>query len=194
MKPWQAGAAPVLIFALGIAALLAMEYILKRRQPEKIDLAADQGSLKFIANSRNASFLIAIASTFFPLVTLPGSRDCHLLAGSGVIYAGLLLRGWAIAMLGPWFTNVVALQADQKLVTRGPYRHIRHPGYAGGLMFFLGLGIATGSICGLALIMVVMFYAFRRRILVEEKAMLAAFGPEYQAYMQRTKKLIPMIY
>jgi protein-S-isoprenylcysteine O-methyltransferase Ste14 len=51
-----------------------------------------------------------------------------------------------------------------------------------------------GSLIGLALIVALMFYGLHRRIVVEEKVMIAAFGDEYTSYMKRTKKIIPFIY
>lgn len=49
---------------------------------------------------------------------------------------GLTLRT-VILLVGPWFTWNVAVQAGQKLVSRGPYRLIRHPSYTGALIVFV---------------------------------------------------------
>jgi methyltransferase len=39
------------------------------------------------------------------------------------------LRAWVLATLGPYWTTRVITVPDAPLVTRGPYRFIRHPNY-----------------------------------------------------------------
>ncbi len=41
-----------------------------------------------------------------------------------------LVRLWVIASLGPHWTTRVIVQPGAPLVTRGPYRFLRHPNYA----------------------------------------------------------------
>jgi hypothetical protein len=53
---------------------------------------------------------------------------------------GIALRQWPIRALGLWFTPQVTLQADQVLLTRGPYRVLRHPAYAGAWLAVMGAG------------------------------------------------------
>ena len=46
-----------------------------------------------------------------------------------------------------FFSSVIRLQEDRghELVTDGPYRWVRHPGYIAGLLICLASGIALGS-------------------------------------------------
>jgi len=44
---------------------------------------------------------------------------------------------------------VVKLQADQKVADSGPYRFVRHPMYAGALLYFLGVPLLLGEWAGL---------------------------------------------
>jgi protein-S-isoprenylcysteine O-methyltransferase Ste14 len=66
-------------------------------------------------------------------------------AGISILVAGLLLRGWAMQTLGRYFTGVAVTRPDQPVVTSGPFRIVRHPGYTGGVLEGLGAGIAWGN-------------------------------------------------
>lgn len=58
----------------------------------------------------------------------------------GVTAVGLAsaLRKWCYRTLGPMFRGEVAIQQNHKLITSGPYAWVRHPGYSGALLFFVG--------------------------------------------------------
>ncbi len=47
--------------------------------------------------------------------------------------------------LGRLFKFVVVIQDDHRVITSGRYRLLRHPSYTGGLVAFLGAGIALDS-------------------------------------------------
>jgi protein-S-isoprenylcysteine O-methyltransferase Ste14 len=78
------------------------------------------------------------------------------------------------------------------LVESGAYRLIRHPIYSGLVLGALGWGLVTGSILalGAAGLLFLLLAAKSHR----EEAWLVAIHPEYGAYQQRTKRLIPWIY
>lgn len=53
---------------------------------------------------------------------------------------------WA-SLANPFFTGAVRIQADRghHVIQGGPYQIVRHPGYAGGVVFMLFSGLALGS-------------------------------------------------
>ncbi len=59
---------------------------------------------------------------------------------------GMGLTTWAM-LVNRFFSSAVRLQPDrgQYVVTSGPYRVVRHPGYSGGLLLLLSIGVALGS-------------------------------------------------
>ena len=59
---------------------------------------------------------------------------------------GMGLTTWAM-LVNRFFSSAVRLQPDrgQQLVSSGPYRLVRHPGYSGGLLLLLSAGVALGS-------------------------------------------------
>jgi protein-S-isoprenylcysteine O-methyltransferase Ste14 len=80
------------------------------------------------------------------------------------------------------------------VVQHGPYRVLRHPGYAGALLALAGAGIAMGNWLSLLLMIVWPALALGIRISVEETTLVSALGPEYQAYASRTARLIPRVW
>lgn len=82
---------------------------------------------------------------------------------------------------------------NQRLVTNGVYRHIRHPLYLGEILRNFGFAIFFSSLYGLGLMFLgCIFLLFR--IEIEEKMLIDEFGHEYEAYRERTKKLFPYLY
>ncbi len=67
-----------------------------------------------------------------------------LLAAAGVLLAQAL-RWWAVATLGErWTTRVIVLPGAPP-VTRGPYRHLRHPNYLAVILEMALVPLAFGS-------------------------------------------------
>ena len=76
---------------------------------------------------------------------------------------------------------------------RGIYGLIRNPSYLGMLINMLGWGLAFRgwSGIGIALLLLVPLVA---RIRAEERLLRSHFGAEYDAYCERTWRLVPWIY
>jgi len=68
---------------------------------------------------------------------------------------GIIIRQWSISVLGRFFSSTVAIQEGQKVVDKGPYKLIRHPGYTGYLITLIGLGLAWQSWGGVIAILLV---------------------------------------
>ncbi|MGH7914971.1 MAG: methyltransferase family protein [Candidatus Binataceae bacterium] len=68
------------------------------------------------------------------------------IVGLAIFALALALIVWAMR-INRFFSSVIRLQEDRghKLITDGPYRWVRHPGYIAGLLFCLSSGIALGS-------------------------------------------------
>jgi len=111
-----------------------------------------------------------------------------------LLVGGVALRVWAIRRLGIFFTVAVGIQHGHRVIQDGPYRFVRHPSYTGSLIALTGVGFLTFNWLGLILIVICTLLAYALRISVEEKALLAEFGSEYQEYAARTKRLIPAVY
>ena len=114
--------------------------------------------------------------------------------GVAIMLGGLGLRVWAALALGRFYTRTLRLTADQGVVRRGPYRIIRHPGYAGDIALWLGAALASRSLIILGLVAAIVLFAYVTRIAAEEQMLLAAFGDDYRSYAKRSWRLIPFVY
>lgn len=90
---------------------------------------------------------------------------------------------------------VVKLQAGraQRVISTGPYAHVRHPMYSGMILFFAGVPLLLGSWWGLA--MVPLFVAlFAVRIRIEERTLHEGL-PGYSEYAARVRyRLLPGVW
>ncbi len=107
---------------------------------------------------------------------------------------GVLLRYLSIRSLGKFFTYELRIDPDQRVIERGPYRYVRHPGYAGILSLLAGLPLIFQNWYGLLWLGVVCGSFMIVRIPHEERMLIEAFGDDYRKYMKRTKRLIPFLY
>ncbi len=85
----------------------------------------------------------------------------------------------------------MVIQEGHRVVAAGPYRLLRHPSYTGGLVAFLGAGIALDSWLSMLALVLIPLLAVLVRIHVEEAELAAALGPEYTPYASRTRRLVP---
>ena len=65
---------------------------------------------------------------------------------------GLALRYVSRKTLGRFFTIGVIKQEEHTVVQDGPYRRLRHPGYFGFVLFYVGLPLLVGNWLGLAVL------------------------------------------
>jgi protein-S-isoprenylcysteine O-methyltransferase Ste14 len=106
--------------------------------------------------------------------------------------AGLCI-GMLVVTQNSYAAATVRVEAEQKLASRGLYKFVRHPMYAGSLILMLGIPLALGSYWGLLLIipglLVLVF-----RILDEEK-LLSQELAGYREYKQRVHfRLVPYVW
>ena len=90
---------------------------------------------------------------------------------------------------------VVKLQAEraQRVVSTGPYAHVRHPMYSGMILFFAGVPLLLGSWWGLAMAPVIVVL-FAVRIGIEERTLREGL-PGYSDYMTRVRyRLLPGVW
>lgn len=115
-------------------------------------------------------------------------------AGLLLIWSGISIRAWSFQTLGRYFTFTVQTSDDQPVISSGPYRIIRHPGYAGVLLASMGTGMVTGNWLAILVITVAVLCGLIYRITVEERALSRALGAAYQSYAWKRRRLIPYIW
>lgn len=92
---------------------------------------------------------------------------------AGLVVFGLAkaLKAWAIASLGVRWTFRVLVPPGDPLVTRGPYRVLRHPNYVAVVGEFVGVGLTVWAPAMGTLALVVFGLLLRQRIAVENRAL-----------------------
>ena len=111
-------------------------------------------------------------------------------AAIGAITPLLLL--WTLRSLGPNLTDTVVTRQAHTLVTRGPYRWVRHPFYDCMALFTLSLGLMSANWFVLAA-GVAVFGLLAARSRTEELKLLERFGEPYRSYRASTGRFLPGI-
>jgi protein-S-isoprenylcysteine O-methyltransferase Ste14 len=138
---------------------------------------------------------------FMALLVVPGldHRFQWSLVPLPIVIAGnvLIAAGCYIIFLvfreNTFTSATIEIAPDQKVISTGPYAWIRHPMYAGGLLYLLGMPLALGSYWGfLALVATMPFLLWR---LFDEEKFLVKNLSGYSDYMQRVRwRLVPGLF
>jgi protein-S-isoprenylcysteine O-methyltransferase Ste14 len=132
----------------------------------------------------------ACAAAIAGAVALRGPADgptATLLAGDVVALAGAAWLLASVLALGRCFGF---LPEARGLVTRGPYRLVRHPVYLGEIVAALGLLLTRPHLVTLALLAVFALFQYWRTIF-EERALATAYPNDYSIYRARVPRLVP---
>jgi len=112
---------------------------------------------------------------------------------TGLVFflAGESLRVWCMRTLGSAWNARARVDPGQRVVTRGPYRWIRHPNYLGVLLELFGLPLAGAAWWTLAFSLPLHLVVFLRRIRGEDALLFAL--PGYADSMGRKGALVPRL-
>jgi protein-S-isoprenylcysteine O-methyltransferase Ste14 len=164
-------------WALKLAVVAAFTYFIAIREPARRPSRDPRAFAVCTAAIVSAVALSPPADT-----TPPG----QLLGGEALALAGVVWVLVSVLALGRCFG---VLPEARGLVTRGPYRVVRHPVYLGEVAACAGLMIAALSPANVGCF-AVLCIAQRVRMGMEERALRREF-PEYGAYAVRTPRVIP---
>jgi protein-S-isoprenylcysteine O-methyltransferase Ste14 len=188
---------------LALSTIVGRALIL-RRHPE---LLAERASYRTKEDAKKwDQVLVRVVALYGPMLTwivagldhrwrwspdvAPGLRGF----GLAVVALGMGFASWAM-VVNQFFSAVVRIQHDRghKVVRDGPYRIVRHPGYAGGLYAWLTTPLMLGSLWAfipalLTICAIVVRTALEDRTLIAELA-------GYDEYAQSTRyRLLPGIW
>ena len=124
---------------------------------------------------------------------LPGSVSAKRGSAAAAVYlASLLLFWWSIATNRRQpLSAIFSPDRPAHLMTKGPYRVIRHPFYCAYLLVWLAGLVATAN-SWLAVTVVAMSALYFRAARFEERKFLdSALARHYRSYQARTGQLIP---
>ncbi|MET8625716.1 isoprenylcysteine carboxylmethyltransferase family protein [Kitasatospora sp. NPDC004669] len=186
---------PSLLSLLGLVCWVGYELLLRRRE----DAATgswhaddrDRGSTRLLIGCYLASALVVALFGRASIGELPTWARWF---GVVLVAAGLALRAWGMRTLGRYYTRTLRTVDTQHVVRDGPYRLIRHPGYAGSLLVWGGYALGTAGWAAALVVTALLLGAYGWRIAAEERLLLSAFGPAYAEYRGASKRLVPFVY
>jgi len=194
---WQAWLYSLLIVATGIGGRVWAE----QRHP---GLMAERQNIENIRNVKAWDKVLAplmAVSVGFPMVIVAGLDHRYnwspefplwlIIIGFILISLGYAFAAWALAE-NRFFSSVVRIQMDRGHVVcdSGPYRFVRHPGYAGNIPPLFGIALALGSIWTLIPAVVASIITVIRTVL-EDQTLLEEL-PGYRDYARCVRfRLIP---
>jgi protein-S-isoprenylcysteine O-methyltransferase Ste14 len=187
---------------LKIIIIIAVSYLygffevfmnLRQRSKSKVTTSSDKSSLWWLYGLITLGYALSFSigatrigriyywNTFFAI-------------GMALFVIGFIIRIHSLLTLKQYFTYSVAKVENYKIIETGLYKFIRHPGYLGQLIIFIGISTAISNWISILVMMIPIILGYLYRIKVEERFMLEQLGGDYLNYQERTKRLIPMIY
>ncbi|ACP25355.1 putative transmembrane protein [Sinorhizobium fredii NGR234] len=164
--------------------------------------------VEVVSNRRSASETIGLAAALVGLGIVPGF---YVVTGIPEA-ADYPASGWAVAIgtlvfaaamwvfrrthkeLGRNWSITLEIRDRHELISGGPYALVRHPMYTSFMLMGVGQAFLLSNwVMGFAGLVgfAILFFL---RVDKEERMMLETFGPQYRAYMERTKRIIPFLY
>jgi protein-S-isoprenylcysteine O-methyltransferase Ste14 len=193
MNPWFAKA---IILASTFAVLIIPAFLHHRG-----------GAIKVVKNrkGRMERALLTLTSLgfFLPLVWIAtpilqfADYPLHpvpVIAGIFCLGLGLWFLFRSHADLGTNWSITLEIREKHQLVTQGIYRHVRHPMYLALLLYSSGQALVLPNWFAGPSYLVAFALLFALRVGPEERMMVEEFGKNYEAYMARTKRLIPGVW
>jgi len=116
----------------------------------------------------------------------------------------LIVAGQAVAVAGNWMVfrvmkansfaaSVIQVEAEQKVISSGPYAIVRHPMYSGMLVTMLATPLALGSYVALP-VFALMIPVLVFRLTYEEKVLRRELAG-YAEYCERTRfRIVPFVW
>lgn len=186
---------PYVVAGFVLIILIALPFRIKSQATgEKLDRM--QEGLAMLIGLRLAGAVLwvsAIAYMVSPAAMGWASLPLPIwLRWSGVALSAIaaVLLIWTLRSLGPNLTDTVVTRHAHTLVTRGPYRWVRHPFYDCMALFTLSIAL-TASNWFLIATGILVFLLLATRSWTEEDHLLARFGEPYRAYQLRTGRFLP---
>ncbi|WSH64172.1 protein-S-isoprenylcysteine O-methyltransferase [Rhizobium ruizarguesonis] len=186
------------IWVLGIVAWCIIRYPFERRA-KRVPVVSNRRTGSEAVGLAAAIAGLAIVPGFYVATGIPEAADytAHLWAvviGTILFCAAMWVFRRTHKQLGRNWSITLEIRQQHELICAGPYALVRHPMYTSFLLMGLSQAFLLPNwVAGMAGLIgfAVLFFL---RVDKEERMMLEVFGPQYQAYMAKTKRIIPYLY
>lgn len=193
MNPWFAQA----IILAGTLAIVIIPASVHHRSGKMKVVKSQEGPLELVLLTLTSlGFFLPLVWVTTPVLAFAdyALRPVPLFAGTFCLALGLWLVYRSHADLGTNWSITLEVREKHQLVTQGSYRLVRHPMYLALLLYSSGQALVLPNwVAGLSYL-VALGLLFALRVGPEERMMLEEFGEEYEAYLARTKRLVPGVW
>ena len=185
-------------WVIGIVAWYVIRYPFERRA-RRVRIVNGYRSRSDMVGLASALLGLAILPAFYVVTGMPAAADhpasaWALALGTIIFCSALWVFRRSHKELGRNWSITLEIRERHELICAGPYALVRHPMYTSFLLmglaqaFLLANWIAgISGLIGFAVL-------FLLRVDKEERMMLENFGPQYRAYMEKTKRIVPYLY
>jgi protein-S-isoprenylcysteine O-methyltransferase Ste14 len=193
MNPWFAKA--IIIVSSIVMVIIRAPHGQRSRRIKVVK--SRQGTLEI------ALLTLAWIGFFIPLIWIAtpilafADYSLHpvpFMAGILCLALGLWLFHRSHADLGTNWSITLEVRESHQLVTQGIYHRVRHPMYLALLLYSSGQVLVLPNWLAGPSYLVAFGLLFALRVGPEERMMLEEFGKDYEAYMARTKRLVPGVW
>ncbi len=166
---------------------------LRQRSKSNVTASSDKGSLwwLYVLITLGYALSFSIGATKIGRIY---DWNFFFAIGMTLVVIGFMIRIFSILTLNQYFTYSVAKVENHKIIETGLYKFIRHPGYLGQLIIFLGISTSISNWLSILVMMIPISLGYLYRIKVEESFMIEQLGKDYLDYIKRTKRIVPMVY
>ena len=138
--------------------------------------------------------LIALILAAFQIGTLEYLEEYNIIRyiGLAVYLIFSWIQVWSFKSLGDNYSQDIMIKKKHELVTKGPFKVVRHPQYFCQILVDIGGTMATLSyvLSGFALIEIPIYFM---RASVEDKLLAKYFGDEFTQYKKKSGFFFPFI-
>jgi protein-S-isoprenylcysteine O-methyltransferase Ste14 len=138
--------------------------------------------------------LIALILAAFQIGTLEYIEEYNIIRyiGLAVYLIFSWIQVWSFKTLGDNYSQDIMIKKKHELITKGPFKILRHPQYFCQILVDIGGAMATLSyvLSGFALIEIPIYIM---RASVEDKLLAKYFGDEFRQYKKKSGFFFPFI-
>ena len=142
----------------------------------------------------SAISLIALVLAAFQIGTIDYSDGYSLIRYIGLVVYLVFswVQVWSFKTLGDNYSQDIMIKKNHGLVTKGPFKIIRHPQYMCQILLDLGAAAATlGYIVGFLALIEIPIYIMRAS--VEDKLLAKHFTERFSEYKKKSGFMFPFI-
>ena len=190
---------PTLVFGLVILSWFAFvaAFLVRKKPARAPDTKRDRGSITGVVLQGLSYALVWIVRRpyFSPIISI--SKPLEIVIATltvAVAFGSAWIAMAAVTALGKEWSVTARLVEGHKLITRGPYRFVRHPIYTSMFGMLLATGLAISHWVALGPAIVIFFAGTVIRVRSEERLLRAEFGSEFESYTQRVAAMLPGVY